>query len=478
MTGMVVPKARLALVAGAVLIGACAVNPVTGKRELSLVSESQEIQMGQEGAQSVVNTIGLYADSSLQAYINRLGQSMASASERPQLPWSFAVVNDATVNAFALPGGSIFVTRGILAYFNSEAELMSVLGHEIGHVTAKHSVNQISKAQIAQLGLGVGMVLTPNLDVVHQVAGSGLQVLFLKFGRDDEAQSDELGFRYMVEAGYDPRGATDMFEMLGRLSGGGRLPEWQSTHPDPENRAAKSAERAATMTVDPATLRVGRDDYLNHIDGLIFGANPREGYFDGDRFHHPDLKFRMSFPSGWKLHNLSQAVIGLSASEDAVLQLRIVQAASPRVAADSFFAQPGVRQESLSSLPINGLSADTRYFSVPTQQGTLNGLVAHVAYDGNIYQLLGYGTLSAFSRERTALSDAIGSFEPETDRAVLNVTPARIDLVRLPRSMAVSEFHRRYPSSISVEQVALINGVEVGDTLASGVLVKRVTGGP
>ncbi len=355
---------------------------------------------------------------------------------------------------------------------------MSVLGHEIGHVTAKHSVNQISKAQIAQLGLGVGMVLTPNLDVVHQVAGSGLQVLFLKFGRDDEAQSDELGFRYMVEAGYDPRGATDMFEMLGRLSGGGRLPEWQSTHPDPENRAAKSAERAATMTVDPATLRVGRDDYLNHIDGLIFGANPREGYFDGDRFHHPDLKFRMSFPSGWKLHNLSQAVIGLSASEDAVLQLRIVQAASPRVAADSFFAQPGVRQESLSSLPINGLSADTRYFSVPTQQGTLNGLVAHVAYDGNIYQLLGYGTLSAFSRERTALSDAIGSFEPETDRAVLNVTPARIDLVRLPRSMAVSEFHRRYPSSISVEQVALINGVEVGDTLASGVLVKRVTGGP
>ncbi len=478
MTGVVAPKVVWALVAGAALIGACAVNPVTGKRELSLVSESQEIQIGQEGAQSVVNTIGLYADSSLQAYINRLGQSMASASERPQLPWSFAVVNDATVNAFALPGGSIFVTRGILAYFNSEAELMSVLGHEIGHVTAKHSVNQISKAQIAQLGLGVGMVLTPNLDVVHQVAGSGLQVLFLKFGRDDEAQSDELGFRYMVEAGYDPRGATDMFEMLGRLSGGGRLPEWQSTHPDPENRAAKSAERAATMTVDPATLRVGRDDYLNHIDGLIFGANPREGYFDGDRFHHPDLKFRMSFPSGWKLHNLSQAVIGLSASEDAVLQLRIVQAASPRVAADSFFAQPGVRQESLSSLPINGLSADTRYFSVPTQQGTLNGLVAHVAYDGNIYQLLGYGTLSAFSRERTALSDAIGSFEPETDRAVLNVTPARIDLVRLPRSMAVSEFHRRYPSSISVEQVALINGVEVGDTLASGVLVKRVTGGP
>jgi len=468
----------MALVAGATLLGACAVNPVTGKSELSLISESQEIQMGLEGAQSVVNTIGLYPDASLQAYVDRLGQSMALTSERPQLPWSFAVVNDATVNAFALPGGSIFVTRGILTYFNSEAELMSVLGHEIGHVTAKHSVSQISKAQIAQLGLGLGMVLTPNLDVVHQVAGSGLQVLFLKFGRDDEAQSDDLGFRYMVEAGYDPREATDMFEMLGRLSGGGRLPEWQSTHPDPENRAAKSAERAAAMTVDPSTLRVGRDDYLRHIDGVVFGANPREGYFDGDQFHHPDLKFRMLFPAGWKRYNLSQAVIGLNSTEDAVLQLRIVQAATPRVAADSFFTQAGVRQESLSSLPINGLSADTRYFTISTQRGVINGLVAHVAYQGNIYQLLGYGGLAAFSRERVALSGAIESFEPETDATVLDVEPARIELVRLPRRMTMTEFHRRYPSSISVEQVALINGVEIVDTLASGLLVKRVTGGP
>ncbi len=477
-TGVTFPKATVTLVACAALVWACAVNPVTGKRELSLISESQEIRMGQEGAQSVVNTIGLYPDSSLQAYVARLGQSMAVASERPQLPWSFAVVNDATVNAFALPGGQIFLTRGILAHFNSEAELMSVLGHEIGHVTAKHSVSQISKAQIAQLGLGVGMVLTPSLDVLHQIAGSGLQVLFLKFSRDDEAQSDELGFRYMVEAGYDPREATDIFELLGRLGGGGRLPEWQSTHPDPENRSARSAERAATMTVDPATLRVGRDDYLRHIEGVVFGANPREGYFEDDRFHHPDLRFRMSFPPGWKKQTLAQAVISMNATEDAVLQLRIVPAASPRAAADTFFAQTGVRQESASSGPVNGLAADTRYFRVSTQQGVINGLVTHVAYDGNTYQLLGYGTRAAFSRERTALNDAIGSFQPERDPAVLGVEPARIDLVRLPRRMTVTEFQRRYPSSIPVEQVALINGVAVGDTMAKDLLVKRVTGGP
>jgi len=232
------------------------------------------------------------------------------------------------------------------------------------------------------------------------------------------------------------------------------------------------------MTVDPSTLRVGRDDYLSRIDGVVFGANPREGYFEDDWFHHPDLRFRMSFPSGWKKQNLAQAVIGMNSTEDAVLQLRILPAASPRAAADTFFVQAGLRQESASSGPVNGLPADTRYFRVSTQQGVINGLVAHVAYDGNIYQLLGYGTRAAFSRERTALSAAIGSFQRETDPAVLAVEPARIDLVRLPRRMAVTEFNRRYPSSIPVEQVALINGVDVGDTLASGLLVKRVTGGP
>ena len=468
---------RLSLIACAGVLAGCAVNPVTGKRELSLISESQEIRMGQEGAQSVRNSIGLYPDPDLQGYVAELGETLARSSERPNLPWSFQVVNDPVVNAFALPGGSIFLTRGILTHFTSEAELVSVLGHEIGHVTAKHSVRQISRAQLATLGLGVGMILTPNLDVLHQVAGSGLQVLFLKFGRGDESQSDELGFTYMVNAGYDPREATDIFETLGRLSGGGRLPEWQSTHPSPENRAAKSEERVAAMTIDPSTLRVGRDTYLRHIEGVVFGANPREGYFDGDVFHHPDLRFRLVFPAGWRRQNLSQAVIALSPAEDAILQLTLAQASSPRAAADSFFVQSGLREDAASSAPINGLPAETRYFTVATQQAVIKGLVSYVSYRGDIYQLLGYATRGAFTRARTVLADAIGSFQPERDPAVLDVQPARIELVRLPRAMTVTEYYRRYPSMIPIEQVALINGVRVGDTMARGLLVKRVTGG-
>jgi predicted Zn-dependent protease len=456
---------------------ACAINPATGKRELSLVSETQEIQMGLEGAQGVRNSIGVYPDSALQAYVSRLGLMLAEDSHRPTLPWSFQVINDPAVNAFALPGGSIFFTRGILAHFNSEAELVSVLGHEIGHVTAKHSVSQISKAQVATLGLGVGMVLTPNLDVLHQVAGSGLQILFLKFSRDDESEADALGFEYMVDDGYDPRQATSMFETLSRLGGSRRLPEWQSTHPLPENRVAQSAERVAAMTVDPATLRVGRETYLRHLDGIVFGDNPREGFFDGDVYHHPDLRFRMSFPAGWDRQNLAQAVIAVSPREDAVLQVTLATVASPRAAADSFLLQAGVREEASSSDPIQGFPAETRYFSVSTQQGVVEGLVAFVAYGGNVYQLLGYATRSAFTSARPLLTNAIGSFDQESDPAVLAVEPARIRLVRVPRTMSLTEFHRRYPSTVSLDQVALINGLDAGDTVPSGTLMKRVTGG-
>jgi predicted Zn-dependent protease len=468
------PYRPITLVLGLAIAAACAVNPVTGKRELSLVSESQEIRMGLQGAESVVNSLGLYPDSGLQAYVSVLGLSMARLSERPQLPWSFQVINDPVVNAFALPGGPIFVTRGILTHFNTEAELMSVLGHEIGHITAKHSVSQISQAQLAQLGLGVGMILTPELDVLHQVAGTGLQVLFLKFGRDDESQSDELGFRYLVAAGYDPREATSMFETLDRLSGGGRIPEWQSTHPDPANRVEHSQERVIAMPEDPATLRVGRDDYLRHIDGVIFGSNPREGFFDGDWYHHPDLRFRLELPADWKKQNLSQAVIGMSQAGDAVFQVTLVEATSPHAAAIQFFRQLGISLDASSSNPINGLEAETRYFTYASQEATIQGLVGYIDYHGQVYQLLGYSTAISFGRYRITLANSVASFREETDQAVLDVEPDRIELVRLPRQMTVEEFYQRYPSTIPIEKIALINGVELDDTMAGGLLVKRV----
>ena len=188
----------------AVAAGACATNPATGKREIMLVSEDQEVGMGRQAAAEVPATYGIYEDAALNAYVTSIGREIAARSERPQLPWSFQVVDDASVNAFALPGGFIYVTRGLLTHLDSEAELAMVVGHEIGHVTARHSASQMSKAQLATLGFGIGMVAVPELQRFGGLGETGLGLLFLKFGRDDERQADELGLRYSSRLGVRP----------------------------------------------------------------------------------------------------------------------------------------------------------------------------------------------------------------------------------------------------------------------------------
>src|SRR5947199_1083653 len=264
--------------------GACAVNPATGSRQLMLISESQEIAMGRDYDKQVAPSIGLYADSRLQRYIQQFGARLAATSERPNLPWSFRVVDDPVVNAFALPGGYIYVTRGILAHLNSEAELAGVVGHEIGHVTARHSVSQLSKQQLAQIGLAVGTIASPDFERFAGLASAGLGVLFLKYSRDAERQADDLGLRYMRRVNYDPREMPHVFEMLTRVSqaqGGGRVPEWLATHPDPENRRSRIERDIAAGPQSFAGTAVNRDSYLQRLDGLVFGTNPREGYFKG-----------------------------------------------------------------------------------------------------------------------------------------------------------------------------------------------------
>ena len=208
----------LAVAASFAVVTSCAVNPATGQREFSLVSEGQEIAMGREADPQIVAQLGLYPDSAVQRYVSDLGLRLAAQSERPDLPWTFRVLDDPTVNAFALPGGFIYITRGILTHLESEAQLVGVLGHEIGHVTARHSASQMSRAQLAQIGLVAGMVFSETVRDYAGVASQSLGLLFLKFGRDDESQADELGIRYMTRVGYDPRELAGVMTMLSRTS--------------------------------------------------------------------------------------------------------------------------------------------------------------------------------------------------------------------------------------------------------------------
>jgi predicted Zn-dependent protease len=454
----------------------CATNPVTGRRELSLISESQEVAMGQEAAKEIVATISPVADDALQRYVSGLGMTLARASERPNLPWSFMVLDDPMVNAFALPGGPIFITRGILTHMNSEAQLVSVLGHEIGHITAKHSVSQMSQAQLAQIGLIAAVVVRPELAQFGNLASQGLGLLFMKFGRDDETQSDDLGFRYMTNAGYSPTEMAEMFRTLQRLGGGGeegRVPEWLSTHPDPGNRVQKTLDRTAAASL-PANLKVEREAFLQRTQGLIFGQNPREGFFRQNQFLHPDMQFQLDFPSGWKTQNQATAVVGISQQQDAIVVLALAGAASPNEALSQFLGQQGIQNQGASSNSINGLPAATAVFTAQTQEGVLAGQVAFIAHGGRTLRLLAYTPQQQYNAYRGVFQQSLGSFRRLTDPNVLNVQPVRVQLVRIPRAMTIAEFHQAYPSKIPVAEVALINGVETNTTIPSGTLVKRV----
>ena len=471
------PRSRAWLALLPALVLGCAVNPATGARQLSLVSESQEIAMGREYDPQVVSQMGLYPDSALQRYVSNLGMQMARASERPNLPWSFRVLDDPLVNAFAVPGGFIYITRGILAHMDSEAELAGILGHEIGHVTARHSVNQMSRQQLAQLGLGVGMILRPELQQFGDLAGAGLGLLFLKYGRDDEYESDDLGVRYMRQAGYNPRELASVFRTLAALSGeggGGRPPEWASTHPFPENREERIL--AAVSEADAQGLEVGRERFLERLDGIVFGDNPREGFFREHVFLHPELAFRLDFPSGWRTQNTRNAVQGMSSQQDAVMQLDLASQGSAAEARAAFLGIQGMQVGQRWERSVNGLPAVWAEFTVAAESGTLNGVAGFVEYGGRVYRLLGYGTPAGWQSRGNTVRSALESFQRVTDRSVLDLQPRRLEIVRLPSAMSFDEFLRRFPSSEESAVVALINGAEPGQSLEAGRLMKRVVG--
>ncbi|HYU34903.1 MAG TPA: M48 family metalloprotease [Thermoanaerobaculia bacterium] len=468
-----------ALMACALFLASCSTNPATGKHQLAFIGEDQEIAMGREAAQQAAQSIGLYQDDQLQAYVSRVGKQLAANSERPNLPWTFQVVDDPSVNAFALPGGFIFVTRGLLTHLTSEAELASVVGHEIGHVTARHSVEQMSKAQLAQIGLIAGMVLRPELANYGDLAQTGLQLLFLKYSRDDESQADDLGLRYMVRGNYDAREMPQVFETLRRVSQkesqGGRVPNWLLTHPTEEARIQRIGSEVAKLNRDFSNATVGRESYLRSVDNVVFGQNPREGYFRGNTFIHPELGFQIQFPQGWKTSNQKQTVGAISPREDAVVVVTLSDSSSPQQAAQQFFSQQGIVQG--QSLQGSGMPAVTRTFGVQRgQSGDLEGVATFVEHGNRVYQILGYTLANRWSGYNNDLQSALASFSQVSDRRLLSVEPQRLDIVTLPNAMTLQEFASRYPSSVDLQTLAIINQAEPGTRFPAGTEVKRVVG--
>lgn len=470
----------LACSAIAAFLASCAVNPVSGDRQLALISEAQEIQIGRQSAASAEAQLGLVDDPALQDYIQRIGSRLAAASERPALPWTFRVVDDPMPNAFAAPGGYIFFTRGLLALMRSEAELASVLGHEIGHVTARHSVTMMSRAQLAQIGLGVGSIVSPTIAQFGNLAAGGLQVLFLSYSRDHERQADDLGYRYALEQDYDVRQMVNVFAALAQsasLAGASAVPTWMASHPNPAERIDRINERLNTLPASPpASLRTGEADYMARIDGLMYGDDPRNGYFEDQRFRHPELAFQLQMPQDWAVQNLAQAVVAGSPEKDALIQLTLV-AGTHQEAANRFLGQEGLRAGRVSQDPVNGLPAIISAFEAQTQQGPLGGIAGFIAHGGRTYQILAYTPAPRLSGYESAFRQSITSFARLTDRAALARQPNRLKIVRLPRAMTLAQFNQNYPSVIPLPELALINQLRGPEAMMpANFRAKRVVG--
>ena len=462
-------------------LSACAINPATGARELSFISESQEIAMGREYDPQIVAAFGLSADPRAQEMLNSMGQSMASVSERPALPWTFRIVDDPSVNAFAVPGGFIYVTRGIMAHLNSEAELAGVVGHEIGHVTARHSVSQMSRQQLQQIGLVAGAVFSETVREYGGLAQAALGVLNMKYSRGDESESDELGVRYMTRANYDARELVDVFRTLSLVSGepGQRLPEWQASHPAPENRQARIQQLLAEAGVDYSSARNGTQPYMDVLDGMIFGPNPREGFFtDGGLFRHPELRFRIQFPRAWNRLNEKSRVVAGDPDGSALVQMTLSQSASASAAAQAFASQEGLEVGVIQTRRINGLNAAGFDFQAQTEQAVINGRATFVEHGGNVYEFVGYGSPAGWQQWSNTVNGVMESFAPETDRDVLNAQPWRLDVVRLSAAMTGRQFLDRYPSVAEDDHVLLINRIDESTRLDAGRMMKRVVGEP
>jgi predicted Zn-dependent protease len=471
----------LALIAAVALVNSCARNPVTGKRQLVLMSEEQEIQMGREADPQIVAQFGLYGDSALQRFIREKGTAMAAISHRPNLQYTFRIVESEVVNAFAVPGGYVYFTRGIMAHFNNEAEFAGVLGHEIGHVTARHTVIQQRNATLGQVGILAGVILNPNLGQFAQQASQGLGLLLLKFGRDDERESDQLGVEYSTKIGYDAKEMADFFVTLQRKSGGaaGEIPNFLSTHPDPGERNVTVARLATEwkQKLNLTNAKVARNEYLRRIEGLIYGEDPRQGYRENSVFYHPELRFQFPIPQGWNYQNSPQQVQMAAPDGSALLILTLAQGNSLQEAASAALQRYQLQAVESRNVTVNGLQALAVVADQQQQQGggVIRTLNYFIQYRNAIYHMIGVSAAANFNNYSATFTNSMQNFRELTDQARINKKADRIRLRTVNTATTLSQVLRSngIPDS-RLEEFAILNGMRLTETVPAGTLIKVI----
>lgn len=463
------PIKRLALAVFSVLaLTHCAQNPVTGDKNFVLMSEAQEIQMGAQAHKDVLKEYAALDHPALQAYVDAVGQKLAKKSHRPDLQWHFTVVDSPDVNAFALPGGYVYITRGIMAYLNSEAELAGVIGHEIGHVTARHGVRQQSAATATGVGAILGSILVPGMN--NQAGASLLQTLAQAwtagYGREHELESDRLGAEYLARGGYNPQA---MVEVIGALKNqeefaaeqakrDGHQPQTYhgtfDTHPDNDARLKQVVGEAAKYAV--ANPREGRDEYLQKLDGVIFGDSPEQGVIRGNALLHEKLGLAIQFPQNWRVRNRPDRVTAVSPAGDALVELL----PGPKNDQPLETLQKGLKLDAGARYDRGNLGGYPAAFAAGAQQGK-PVVVAAVVFGGGQYLLAGMAKdKPAYERERAALRGTINSFHAITPAERQSAKPHVLRTVVAPPGVSLAGLASRSPLGADAEsRLRLMNAL-------------------
>ena len=479
------PGAALALFAAAfALLAGCASNPVSGRREFNLVSAGSEARMGREGYKAVLAEYGAYDDSTVQQYVSGVGLKLVKVSQLPDLEWHFTVIDDPSVNAFAMPGGYIYITRGILAHLNSEAQLAGVLGHEIGHVTARHTARQITGQQVAGIGLLVGSIVSPAFARYGGVAQQALGLMFLGYSRDHETEADDLGVQYMTRAGWDPREMPATYHMLKRVGDrtGARLPTFMSTHPDPGDREARTRTLAQSAVTGRTGLVVNASPYLDHIDSLVFGPDPRHGYFVNSQYFNPDLKLQLILPPGWTYHDSRSALIAVAPDEHSGLQISGADGKdqTPSGHVSALLAKGEISEPEGAAETIGGHAAWVGRLTANSKGGPGGRvLAAFVQWSPDLMlEILGSGGVT----EESLILSSVRSLRDLTDPRALARKPDRLKVMRAP---AAGVFSALVPilipppgaQGIGLEETAILNNLISTEPVAAGHVLKVVEAG-
>lgn len=470
----------------------CAVstNPVSGRRRLYGYTWAEERRIGREADQFIIAQYGLYEDSTLAAYIDSLGQVILAHSHlrRPntpkafrETPFVFRVLDSPVVNAFALPGGYIYVTRGLLAHLNSEAQLAVVLGHEIAHVAARHASQRAFELQLGQIALLGGAmlgqeVLGVSAENVLQLGGIVAQLLFLKYSRDDERESDRLGVEYAVRAGYDAAEAAAFFHSLERLSEqhGARLPSFLSTHPDPGEREQTIRMLAARWKQQVGSAnQVNQATYYARIEGLVLGDDPRQGYVADGAFYHPTLRFWFPVPADYRVVNQPSQVVLVDREQQAMLVLTLATQPSATEAAQAWAAQEALTILNQGNEHVNGLPAV--YVLAEKQASkdqTMRVLQYFIEHEGRVYSLAGFTQATLYARYEPVFLQVLRGFAPLQDPERLNVQPVRLKIQPAVRTAPLRVLLPALPEAFTPEAVAIMNQMDLEATVQVGTLLK------